>query len=363
MAEHFGRNVADPLAAEFGVPLEVDAAPEVEQHQRPAVVHRQGEAVAGDSGLRAQCAVDGLAQRDGHVLYRVVFVDVEVAPGIHGQRHAAVVDDLREHVVQEAQSRGDFAVETAASVEVEAHGDLRLAGLAPDLHPAFAAADELGGLGPRIGDQCAGVGGSGLLQHPEPLGHGRQQDAPRPEVAGQQDVGHAVADDVTPRKVIRAVRIAAEHPGSGLAGGGVVAGEGAVYQLVVECDALAPQRREHLFVGRPKGLLGEGRGAESVLVGGQHEVEPEAREGFQRGDGSGHEGEFFEAVDLFVGGFGDDGAVAVDEEGFFHRVKFLTVSSIRAFSSGRPTVMRRHPSHPGMCERLRTMTSAAISAS
>ena len=149
----------------------------------------------------------------------------------------------------------------------------------------------------------------------------------------------------------------------GLRVGGVVRLEGAVDELVVERDALALQRREHLFVGGPKRLFGKGVGSESVLIGGQHEVEAEAREGFQSRDGSGHECEFFEAVDLFVGGFGDDGAVAVDEEGFFHRVKFLTVSSIRAFSSGRPTVMRRHPSHPGMRERLRTMTPAAISAS
>ena len=110
-------------------------------------------------------------------------------------------------------------------------------------------------------------------------------------------------------------------------------------------------------------ILGEGRGAEPVLVGGQHEVEPEARERLQGGDGSGHEREFFEAVDLFVGGFGDDRAVAVDEEGFFHNRKFLTVSIIRAFSAGVPTVMRRHPSQPGMRERLRTMTPAEISAS
>ena len=114
---------------------------------------------------------------------------------------------------------------------------------------------------------------------------------------------------------------------------------------------------------RPKGLLGEGVRAEAVLVGGQHEVEAEAREGFQARDCSGDEREFFEAVDLFVGGFGDDRAVAVDEEGFFHKRKFLTVSSIRAFSAGVPTVMRRHPSQPGMRERLRTMTPAAISAS
>ena len=101
-------HVADPLAAEFGVPFEVDAAPEVEERQRPAVVHRQGEAVAGDPGLRAQRAVDGLAQRDGHVLHRVVFVDVQVAPRVDGQRDAAVVGDLREHVVQKAQARGDL---------------------------------------------------------------------------------------------------------------------------------------------------------------------------------------------------------------------------------------------------------------
>ena len=119
VAEHFGRNVADPLAAERGVPLEVDAAPEVEEHQRPAVVHRQGEAVAGDPGLRAQRAVDGLAQRDGHVLHRVVFVDVQIAPRVDGQRDAAVVGDLREHVVEEAQARGDLAVEVAAAVEVD----------------------------------------------------------------------------------------------------------------------------------------------------------------------------------------------------------------------------------------------------
>ena len=203
---------------------------------------------------------------------------------------------------------------------------------------------------------------SAISLHESVTGGGSEQDAPRPEVAGQQDVGHAVADDVTLREVVFAARVAAEHPGSGLARGGVVVRESAVDQLVVERDALAPQRREHLFVRRPESLLGKGRGAQSVLVGGQHEVEPEAREGFQRGDGSGHEREFFEAVDLFVRGFGDDGAVAVDEEGFFHRVKFLTVSSIRTFSSGVPTVMRRHPSHPGMRERLRTMTPAAISA-
>ena len=53
VAEHLRRDVSDPLAAEFGVPLEVAAPPEVEQHQRAAVIHRQGESVAAYSGLGA----------------------------------------------------------------------------------------------------------------------------------------------------------------------------------------------------------------------------------------------------------------------------------------------------------------------
>ena len=82
VAEHLRGDVADPLAAELRLPLEVDPPAEVEEHHRPAVVHRQGEPVSGDPGLRAQGAVDGLAQGDGYVLHRVVFVDLQIAPGL-----------------------------------------------------------------------------------------------------------------------------------------------------------------------------------------------------------------------------------------------------------------------------------------
>lgn len=114
---------------------------------------------------------------------------------------------------------------------------------------------------------------------------------------------------------------------------------------------------------RPKGILGEGRGAEAVLVGGQHEVEPEARERLQGGDGSGHEREFFEAVDLFVGGFGDDRAVAVDEEGFFHKRKFLIGFYHPGVLRGGSDGDAQASFAAGMRERLRTMTPAEISAS
>ena len=471
MAEHLRRDVSDPLAAEFGVPLEVDASPEVEQHQRAAVVHRQGESVAAYSGLGAQSPIDGFAQHDRHVLHRVVFVDVQIAAGLHFERHAAVVGDLRQHVVQKTQSGRNpvaavsivavpvvvvpfvtaavvdpavvisvvavsvvavpsvtvvvaVAVSVAAvpagvvpfpcrifrpgpvafrsvvcvrinrvfriravlrsaagsggrtvwrnaaepfAVEVEPDGDPRFAGLARYDHPPFAAADVLGDLGPRIADQHAGLFRSGFAQHPAARRLLCEQNSPRSEIAGQQDVGRAVADDVTRREVVPSAGVAAEHSRAGLARRGAVAFERAVDQHVVEQHAFARQRAEHLLLRNPEILLRKGVGSQSVLIGGHHQLEIESPEDFERRNGSGHEFQLGEAVHLHIHGRLDDQrAVAVYEqcffECFFHGLKFLTVSSMRPFSAGVPTVIRRQPSHPVSRVRLRTITPAAISS-
>ena len=65
------------------------------------------------------------------------------------------------------------------------------------------------------------------------------------------------------------------------------------------------------------GLFREGRGAQPVLVGDEDELVPKPGQGLQAADGAGNEGELFEGVDLLVGGLHEDGAVPVDEEGFF----------------------------------------------
>ena len=292
-----------------------------------------------------------------------MFVHVEVAPGLHVQRHAAVVDDLFEHVVQKTQPRRDPAAGRPASVEVEAHGDPRLARFAPYLDPPLSAADVLGDLLPRVGDERAGLRGPRFAQQPFALPARGEQDAPRPEVAGQQYIGRAVADDVARGQVVSAAEVVAEQARAGLSRGGSVALERAVDQLVGEFDPFAAERREHLFVCGQERRFGKGVGSQPVLVRGQHQLEIEPGEGLQRRDGAGYELQLPEAVDLLVRGFGDDRAVAVDEEGFFHGLKFLTVSMSRAFSPGVPTVMRRHPAHPGMRERLRTMMPAPIRVS
>lgn len=305
----------------------------------------------------------------------MVFVDVQIAAGLHFERYAAVVGDLRQHVVQKTQSGRnpvaavaivavpsvtaavvDPAVTVSAvvipvvavsvvgvpsvtvtavavpdivvpavcrifrpgpvafrsvvcvrinrvfriravlrsaagsggrtvcrnaaellaaepfAVEVEPDGDPRFAGLARYDHPPFAAADVLGDLGPRIADQHAGLFRSGFAQHPAARRLLREQNSPRSEIAGQQDVGRAVADDVTRREVVPAAGIAAEHSRAGLARRGAVAFERAVYQHVVEQHAFARQRAEHLLLRNPEILLRKGVGSQSVLIGGHHQA-------------------------------------------------------------------------------------------
>ena len=59
-------------------------------------------------------------------------------------------------------------------------------------------------------------------------------------------------------------------------------------------------------------------GAEAVLVGDHDEDEAGIAQAQQRGNAVGFEGEFVEPVDLLVERLGDQRAVAVDEEDFFH---------------------------------------------
>ena len=130
-----------------------------------------------------------------------------------------------------------------------------------------------------------------------------------------------------------------------------------------ESDAFACERAQHFFVRRPEILLREGLRAQPVLVRRHHQLEIQPPERPERRDRTGYEFQLFEAVDLVIRGrLRDHGAVAVYEERFFHGRKFLTVSNMRSFSSGRPTVMRRQPSQPAIRERLRTMTPAATSS-
>jgi hypothetical protein len=91
-------------------------------------------AVARDALLVADRLRHRLAERDADVLDRVVAVDVQVARGLDLEVDQPVAGDLVEHVVEEADAGGELG--RAAAVEVDAHADLRLGGVAPDFGDA-----------------------------------------------------------------------------------------------------------------------------------------------------------------------------------------------------------------------------------
>ena len=95
----------------------VGAAGEVERGGGEAIVHGHQEiAGAEDAALCAEGLFYGFAQGDTDVFDGVVLVYVEVAFGFQFEVEAAVAGDLFEHVVEEADARGDFRVALAVEV-------------------------------------------------------------------------------------------------------------------------------------------------------------------------------------------------------------------------------------------------------
>ena len=100
--KHLGRHFAHLLALELSIPNEPGAAAEVECHLAQAVVHRQAVAVALNAALIAKSLQQTFAESQCRVLDGVVLVDLEVALGVNGEVHHAVLAYLLEHVVEES---------------------------------------------------------------------------------------------------------------------------------------------------------------------------------------------------------------------------------------------------------------------
>ena len=94
-----------------------------------------------DARLIAQGLAQRLADDDAGVLHRVVAVHLQVACGLDREVNQAVTSQGGEHVVKEADSGVDL--NRAGTVEVEAHLDLRLCGLALDMSGSHASSVQL----------------------------------------------------------------------------------------------------------------------------------------------------------------------------------------------------------------------------
>lgn len=86
--------------------------------------------VTPDALLVADRLGEGLTEHDADVLHGVVRIDLEIALGIDGEVQHAVAGHLLKHVLEKRQAGRKLGL--PATVEVQANGDLGLAGIAFD---------------------------------------------------------------------------------------------------------------------------------------------------------------------------------------------------------------------------------------
>ena len=129
IVDELGLQVADQSHLH---PVLVDqrgASAEIDRDHGESFVHRKNE-VAGaiDAFAIAERLGEQLSEHDARVLHGVVLIDVEIAIGVELQVEAAVLGEELEHVIEEADSGGDFVA--AAAFEFERAADARLFGVA-----------------------------------------------------------------------------------------------------------------------------------------------------------------------------------------------------------------------------------------
>ena len=163
---------------------------------------------------------------------------------------------------------------------------------------------------------CVGAAGAGVNDFNGflPSVAFSEDDSLAAEVGGQLCIALAVADDEAVREVVGTVHVGGEHGGARLTCGEVVLRETAVDEDIVEGDAFSLKDFQHQVLCGPEVLLWIAGCAEPVLIRNHYESEVGVLAQEAQGtDGSWYEVELLEGIDLLVGRFLQDCAIAVDE--------------------------------------------------
>ena len=194
----------------------------------------------------------------------------------------------------------------SVAIQVYLDINIRFFSGALDFSSTLAAIGYLGGFVPTLGSRTAGD----TVDAEEAAAN----------VPGKLAVGIAVANDVAVLNVVFGiVDVFLDHARVGFSGRCVILGEVRVNQDVVERDTFAFERVENEVLDGPERVFRESVGAQAVLVADHHEfVVGMLSQENEVADSTGYEFQFFKSVDLFVGRFLNDGAVAVNEEYCFH---------------------------------------------
>lgn len=128
---HLAAQVADLFAAQLQMRVAVRAGGQVDDRTRQGLIQRRkSRAKALDAADLAQRLSKSLAESNRTVLRRVVVIDPQVALALQLQRHAAMLGERMQHVVQETNARrhldGGRRLLLRMRVQRDRHLDLRL---------------------------------------------------------------------------------------------------------------------------------------------------------------------------------------------------------------------------------------------
>lgn len=104
MLEHLCRHFAHLFSVELGIPNQPWTATEIQCHLTETIIHRQTLAVSFDATLVAQSLQQAFAQGNTRIFNGVMFIHIEVALGVDGEVHHAVLAYLLQHVVEETKT-------------------------------------------------------------------------------------------------------------------------------------------------------------------------------------------------------------------------------------------------------------------
>ena len=112
--------LADLGRGKFGFEDKIGPPAEIDRATGQGLVHRQRKvAVAANAGPIAQGLPHGLPQADADVLDRVMLIDVQVALGLDHEIKGRMFGQKGEHVVEEADARGDLPAAAAVEIDIE----------------------------------------------------------------------------------------------------------------------------------------------------------------------------------------------------------------------------------------------------
>jgi hypothetical protein len=109
MLEHLGWHFAHLLSVELGIPNQPWTATEIQCYLTETIVHWQTVAVSFDATLVAQRMQQAFAQGNTRILNGMMLIHIEVALGVDGEVHHAVLANLFQHVVEETETGRDVA--------------------------------------------------------------------------------------------------------------------------------------------------------------------------------------------------------------------------------------------------------------